>query len=196
MPIRAHDGLVTDYRFETTWRLPTSQQRAWDLLYDGERWPSWWPSVRGVEVLDPGTPDGVGRRLRYHFATRLPYTLTFEAELIHVSEPSRLVARAEGELDGTWTCDLVQDGADIAVRHVWAVSTTQAWMNALAPLARPVFSWNHVALMREGGRGFAAALGTTVRVETGESDRSSGVAAVVAAAVGAVVILRRIRRRR
>jgi hypothetical protein len=162
---------VTDYRFETTWHLVASRQDAWDLLYDGEHWPSWWPSVRQVEVLLPGAPDGVGRRLRYHFSTKLPYTLTFEAELVEVAEPARLVARAEGELAGSWTCDLDQDGTDLAVRHVWAVSTTRPWMNLLAPLARPVFSWNHAALMREGGQGFAAALGTTVRVEPGERRR-------------------------
>lgn len=160
-------GAVTDYRFETTWRLRASRQDAWDLLYDGEGWPRWWPSVRRAEVLAAGRADGVGRRLRYHFATRLPYTLTFEAELVEVVEPTRLVARAEGELAGTWTCDLAPDGPDLLVRHVWAVSTTKPWMNLLAPLARPVFAWNHAALMREGGEGFAAALGTTVRVERG-----------------------------
>jgi hypothetical protein len=159
---------VTDYRFETTWRLGASLQEAWALLYDGEGWPTWWPSVRRVEVLEPGGPDRVGRRLRYHFATKLPYTLTFEASIVEVVELARLVARAEGELAGQWTCDLTQEGADVAVRHVWAVSTTKVWMNVLAPLARPVFSWNHAALMREGGEGFARRLGTTVSVERGD----------------------------
>ena len=187
---------MTDYRFETTWRLPANRQDAWDVLYDGEGWPLWWPSVRRVEVLAAGGADGVGRRLRYHFSTRLPYTLTFEAELVEVYEPTRLVARADGELAGTWTCDLDQAGADLAVRHVWAVSTTRPWMNVLAPVARPVFSWNHAALMREGGRGFAGRLGTTVSVEPGEPSRSRagfGVAAVIG--VGASIV-RTVRRRR
>jgi hypothetical protein len=156
---------VTDYRFETTWRLRASQRDAWALLVDGEGWPRWWPSVRQVEVVSPGAPGGLGRRLRFHFRTRLPYTLRFEAELVEVTEPTRLVALADGELAGTWTCDLVQDGESVALRHVWAVSTTRRWMNALAPLARPVFSWNHASLMREGGYGFASHLGTEGYVE-------------------------------
>jgi hypothetical protein len=68
---------------------------------DGEGWPAWWPSVRLVELLSEGAPGGVDRRMRCHFGTRLPYTLTFAARLVEVVEPSRLVAAAEGELAGT-----------------------------------------------------------------------------------------------
>jgi len=186
---------VTDYRFETTWRVRASRQDAWDLLYDGEGWPTWWPSVRQVEVLEPGGPDRVGRLLRYHFATKLPYTLTFEARIVEVSAPARLVADAEGELAGRWTCDLREEGPDVAVHHVWAVSTTKPWMNALAPLARPVFSWNHAALMHEGGEGFARRLGTTVSVERGEKGRSP-LPAVAALTAAVMLVVRKVRRRR
>jgi hypothetical protein len=36
--------------------------------------------------------------------------------------------------------------------------TTRAWMNALAPAARPVFAWNHHVIMRWGGKGIARLL--------------------------------------
>jgi hypothetical protein len=39
------------------------------------------------------------------------------------------------------------------------VRTTRSWMNALTPLARPVFRWNHDWVMRQGGRGLARRLG-------------------------------------
>ena len=185
-----------DYRFETTWRLRASQTDAWALLADGEAWPRWWPSVRQVERLSPGAPDGLGRRLRFHFSTRLPYTLTFEAELVEVAEPTRLVASASGELAGTWTCDLLQDGESVVVRHVWAVSTTRRWMNVLAPMARPVFSWNHASLMREGGYGLAAHLGTAGHVESASAWRPSvPLRAGAASAVALGVLVRAARRR-
>ena len=41
----------------------------------------------------------------------------------------------------------------------WRVRTTRRWMNVLAPIARPVFRWNHDRLMRAGGRGLARRLG-------------------------------------
>ena len=175
--------------------MAASQQDAWALLFDGEGWPRWWPSVRTVEVVEPGSPDGVGRLLRFNFRTRLPYTLTFQARLVEVAKPTRLVAAAEGELVGTWTCELHQDGADLAVRHVWAVTTTRRWMNVLAPLARPVFSWNHAALMREGGQGFAAQLGTTAHINGAPEQRRRAWLMVPGVAVALVPIIRAARRR-
>lgn len=193
--VRGQHGGMAEYRFETTWRLATTAADAWAVLVDGENWPKWWPSVREVAQLTPGAPDGLGRRLRYHFATRLPYTLTFDAELVEMREPTRLVAVASGELDGTWTCDLIQDGDVLLVRHVWAVCTTRRWMNALALLVRPAFAWNHAALMREGGRGFAARLGTTGHVQANPDRRVARSAFAAATGVALLLVVRAALRR-
>jgi len=190
---------VAEYRFETTWRVPTDQAAAWSVLSDGEGWPSWWPSVQRVEVLTEGEPGGVGRRLRYHFGTRLPYTLTFDARMVEVVEPIRLVAVAEGELAGTWVCEVAQDGEDVLVRHLWSVRTTRPWMNAVAPFAAPLFAWNHAALMREGGRGFGAHLGAVAVVTDDPRRPGPGRLPVVlggAVAVAAWLLIRGRRRRR
>ena len=37
--------------------------------------------------------------------------------------------------------------------------TTRAWMNLLAPVARPIFAVNHDYVMRNGGHGLAKLLG-------------------------------------
>ena len=37
--------------------------------------------------------------------------------------------------------------------------TTKGWMNALAPLLRGAFAWNHNWVMRNGGTGIAELLG-------------------------------------
>jgi hypothetical protein len=39
------------------------------------------------------------------------------------------------------------------------VRTTKRWMNLAAPLARPVFRWNHDWVMRNGAEGIAELLG-------------------------------------
>lgn len=44
----------------------------------------------------------------------------------------------------------------------WRVRTTRLSMNALGPLARPLFSRNHDIVMRQGGQGLAAELGATL----------------------------------
>jgi hypothetical protein len=46
-----------------------------------------------------------------------------------------------------------------AVLYEWNVHTTRAWMNLLAPVARPVFAVNHDYVMRHGGEGLARLLG-------------------------------------
>ncbi len=66
---------------------------------------------------------------------------------------------ASGELAGTGLWRFFADGDATAVFYQWDVETTRAWMNLLAPLARPAFAWNHDRVMREGGAGFARLLG-------------------------------------
>jgi hypothetical protein len=45
-----------------------------------------------------------------------------------------------------------------AVTYEWKVRTTKRWMNLLAPLARPIFDYNHNVVMRWGGEGLARRL--------------------------------------
>jgi hypothetical protein len=54
---------------------------------------------------------------------------------------------------------LFEEGGVTAVTYEWSVATTKAWMNLVAPLARPVFAWNHDWVMRRGGEGLARELG-------------------------------------
>ena len=44
--------------------------------------------------------------------------------------------------------------------------TTRAWMNLVAPIAGPVFRWNHNVVMRQGGECLARLLGTKLLAVT------------------------------
>jgi hypothetical protein len=46
-----------------------------------------------------------------------------------------------------------------AVLYEWNVATTRVWMNLVAPIARPVFEWNHDWVMSRGAEGIASLLG-------------------------------------
>jgi hypothetical protein len=46
-----------------------------------------------------------------------------------------------------------------AVLYEWNVATSKAWMNLIAPIARPAFEWNHDWVMARGGEGIADLLG-------------------------------------
>jgi uncharacterized protein YndB with AHSA1/START domain len=147
------------YEFLTTWCLEAPIERVWDALYESERWPEWWPGVRRVQILEPGAADRVGELSRYTWRSRLPYTLEFDMLTTRVERPFLVEGTAKGELAGHGRWRLFEGAGATAVTYEWTVETTERWMNLLAPLARPVFAWNHDVVMRGGGEGLARRLG-------------------------------------
>jgi hypothetical protein len=64
-----------------------------------------------------------------------------------------------GELNGWGTWRFFEGKEGTAAVYEWKVETGKPWMNALAPLARPVFVRNHNVIMRNGAVGLARLLG-------------------------------------
>jgi len=154
---------VAEYRFLTTWCLDAPIDAVWDAIFETERWPDWWKGVERVVEKEPGGPDKVGNLSRYTWKSRLPYRLEFDMRTTRVERPHLIEGRAEGELEGEGRWRLF-DGRGTAVTYEWLVRTTEPWMNVVAPLARPVFAWNHDVVMRQGGEGLARRLGARLLV--------------------------------
>jgi uncharacterized protein YndB with AHSA1/START domain len=150
---------MADYAFLTTWLLDAPRERVWEAIYDQERWPQWWRGVEEAEEVRPGEEDGVGTVARMVWKSLLPYRVEFEVTTTRVERPHLLEADAVGELTGVGRWRLYEQGGVTAVLYEWNVSTTKAWMNLLAPLARPAFEWNHDWVMAHGGTGIARLLG-------------------------------------
>jgi len=151
---------MADYEFLTTWCLAAPIQQVWDTLYDSERWPEWWRGVERVQVLEPGEgEDRVGELSRYTWRSKLPYTLEFDMRTVNVKRPYLAEGKAQGELTGDGRWRLFEGNGATAVTYEWHVETTERWMNVLAPIARPVFAWNHDWVMARGGEGLARRLG-------------------------------------
>jgi len=66
--------------------------------------------------------------------------------------------QAKGQLEGIGLWSFTQMGEVTHLRYDWNVNATKTWMRLLAPLARPVFRWNHDAIMRWGQEGLATRL--------------------------------------
>ena len=150
---------MADYEFVTIWQFKAPQQAVWDLIFNSEDWPNWWRGVERVEKLKGGDANHVGALHRYTWKSKLPYRLIFEMETTRVDPISTIEGRAIGELQGQGLWHLTNDGAITTVRYDWKVETTKRWMNLLAPIARPFFSWNHDVVMGWGGEGLARRLG-------------------------------------
>jgi uncharacterized protein YndB with AHSA1/START domain len=128
-------------------------------IWDSDRWPSWWRGVEAVTTLEEGNGEGVGSLGRYVWKSKLPYRLEFETRITLVERPHRMEGQASGELAGTGTWRLYEEAGVTAAVYDWRVRTTAPWMNLLAPIARPVFAWNHDVVMGWGAEGLSKLLG-------------------------------------
>jgi uncharacterized protein YndB with AHSA1/START domain len=150
---------MTRYAFVTLWHIDAPIDRVWEEIAHPERWPSWWKYVARVEKREEGDENGVGSLWHHEWKTALPYTLVFNLRTTRAEKPQILEAASTGELSGTGRWQLTPQASVTIVRYDWKVSTTKSWMNLLAPLARPLFAWNHKIVMQEGGEGLARLLG-------------------------------------
>ncbi|MBA3261533.1 MAG: polyketide cyclase [Thermoleophilaceae bacterium] len=151
---------MSQYRFLTTWLLEASRGSAWEVLQDPLRWPEWWRGVERVSEVAAGDDRRLGSRYRIAWRSRIPYELQFDFTVRHVEAPRVMEGDATGELEGTGRWRLFEENGVTAVVYDWRVRSTKRWMNLLAPLARPVFEYNHDVVMRWGGEGLARRLGT------------------------------------
>ena len=147
------------YEFETEWRLRAPLADVWQAIADSDRWPEWWQGVQRVELLKTGSNGDAGSVRRTTWRSRLPYTLTFDAEVMCVEPMSLIEVRATGELEGSGIWRLREEDGITAAHYTWRVQTTRWWMNLLGPLGRPAFKWNHDQVMHNGAVGLAKLLG-------------------------------------
>jgi uncharacterized protein YndB with AHSA1/START domain len=151
--------MAAEYRFLTTWLLEAERERVWAQIYDSDSWPQWWRGVRVAETLVRGDERGLGQVGRYVWRGAIPYPVSFDIRTTRAEHPYLLEGEATGGLEGTGRWRLFEDTGVTAVLYEWNVRTNKRWMNLIAPVAKPVFEWNHDWVMRNGGRGLAARLG-------------------------------------
>lgn len=151
---------MSDYEFVTIWDLDAPVSSIWDVIEDADAWPEWWKGVISNLEIKAGDDEGVGSIRRSVWRSALPYKLTFDSEIVRIEKYRLIEARAFGELSGTGLWRFEEIAPDkTKVTYDWRVSTGRAWMNALAPIARPFFRWNHDTIMRWGEEGLRSRLG-------------------------------------
>lgn len=141
---------TTDFVLVSHWTIATDRQATWRALKHPVEWPRWWPFVRAVDELDAGDADGLGARYRFHWASRLPYSIRLLTTVTDIEEPNLIRAQAEGDLRGVGTWKLGDTAGQTNVEYTWSVNLDRSWMRALLPVLRPAFAWNHNAVMAAG----------------------------------------------
>lgn len=154
------------YEFVTIWRVKAPIESVWNEIYHSKDWPMWWKGVESVSEIRKGDERGVGSIHRYTWKSKLPYRLSFDMQTVRIEPPLLLEGVALGELQGRGLWRLSTEGDETIVRYDWNVETTKRWMNLVAPIARPLFEWNHDVIMSWGAEGLEKRLGTSVIATT------------------------------
>jgi uncharacterized protein YndB with AHSA1/START domain len=150
--------MSSHYEFVTRWSVDAPIDAVWAKISEPEQWPEWWRGVKAVRLLEAGDAEGAGAYRRFTWRSRLPYDLTFNMRTARVERPHLIEGVADGELTGFGRWRLAPDGLRTRVRYDWQVEATKPWMRILAPVARPLFAWNHDVVMRWGLDGLRASL--------------------------------------
>lgn len=135
------------YVFRSVWRVPADRRDVYNVLADIERYPLWWPEVRGIRGIDE-------RRVATECRSLLPYSLHFVMVRGHEDpDTGVLEALLFGDLEGfaRWQLTTVRGGTRCSYDQ--EVRTHKGWLDVLAPVARPAFRANHWLMMRHGERG-------------------------------------------
>jgi len=154
------------FHVATEWRLDAPVEDAWNAILLYRDWPTWWRGFRGVQLLYDGDDQGVGTVLRQRWRSRLPYTLTFDLEIVGVERLQRLEGRATGDVDGTATWTFEEHDGWTIVRFALDVRPARWWMRLPVPFARQVFAWNFRTVMDRGHEGLAGLLSVAMIGDT------------------------------
>ena len=146
------------FQFVTVWRIEAPLPQVCDAVSRCLYWPDWWRGVESVEEFDPGDEEGIGSLRRFTWRGRLPYRLTFDVRVTRIVPLTMLEGHASGEVEGIGRWRFSSEGDITVVCYEWRIRTRRLWMNLIAPLARPLFKWNHDQVMRQGAEGMARLL--------------------------------------
>jgi len=152
-------GDAAQFRLVSHWHIAAPIDTVWAALKATEQWPTWWRYVKAVREIQPGDAEGLGAVRHITWSSRLPYGVAFDVEVVEMQRPRFMRGRARGQLDGIGTWELAPDADTTRVRYLWCVDLTTRWMRLVAPIAAPVFRWNHNGVMRAGAEGLAEHLG-------------------------------------
>jgi len=157
--------MAARYHFVSTYSLTSDRDAVWTALTAVRDWPTWWRWLTRVEALRPATgPDDLGAAYRNHVKAPTGYGMVYSTEIVEVDPGRRMDVVSGGDIvgRGRFLLDDSPDGGT-ELSFVWLVETPKWWMNLLAPIARPAFTWNHDRLMTDFGTGLAGVSGGAVR---------------------------------
>lgn len=135
------------YRFRNVWTVRARADRVFAALADVERYPAWWPDVRGVLRQDGDSGDVVVRAV-------LPVALRLRLKRAEENPAAGTMRVAiSGDLEGDCGAWVDEDGDRTVVRIHQHVVLCKRSLLPFEPVLRPVLRANHAGMMWRGQRG-------------------------------------------
>jgi hypothetical protein len=148
-----------EYHFVNTWRLRGDIETIAQIISDPKGYQHWWPCAwLDYEGVQHGGEQEIGGVFRYRVKGWMPYTLNLTFTVRDVQRPHGFTVEAAGDLKGTGTWTLVQDGPVAVVTYAWRVQAERAFIRSLSGVLKPLFRSNHFWVMRNGARSLALEL--------------------------------------
>jgi hypothetical protein len=149
----------SDYHFITHWRVLGTVTEVSEVLQNPGDLSRWWPSVYlKTEELSVGDQAGIGRVVRVLTKGWLPYTLSWQLEVVASRRPFGFTIEATGDFVGRGSWLFEQEGAWVDVTFDWRVRVEKPGVRQLSPLLKPLFAANHRWAMRRGQESLIAEL--------------------------------------
>jgi hypothetical protein len=140
-----------EYAFLSRWRVEGTCGEVADILGEPLALARWWPAVYlRVDELRPADAHGLGQRVRFHTKGWLPYTLTWESEVVESAYPYGFALVASGDFDGRGVWTFKQDGAAVDLTYDWRLRAEKPLLKKLSFLMKPLFEANHRWAMAQG----------------------------------------------
>jgi hypothetical protein len=160
------------YHFITTWLVEGTAGEVADVLRDPLDLPRWWPAVYlAVQELAPPDSRGLHQRVRVRTKGWLPYTLSWDFEVVESRYPERFALEATGDFVGSGVWTIVQDGPRARATYDWQIRADKPLLRRMAPIMRPLLEANHRWAMAQGEESLRLELSRR-RASTTEARRS------------------------
>jgi len=141
----------SDYHFVTRWRVESTVDEVYDVLSEPRDLVRWWPAVYlGVQELEPGDEDGVGKVVKLYTKGWLPYTLCWQFRVTEAQKPHGFKLAAWGDFIGEGIWQFVQDGDSVDITYDWKIRAGKSLLRRFSWLLKPLFSANHHWAMAKG----------------------------------------------
>ena len=128
------------FEFRGTFELPLTPRQTWAQLERTERYESWWPWMRHLEV--EGNPLDPGTAFTFLIVAPIPFTMRLRAEVTSAEPPDRVEARVSGDLTGTADMTFSPNGPGRSLAEVhWEVEVTRPTIRSVARVTRPLLLW-------------------------------------------------------